>query len=250
MATYYGWEATNCTTTTSSWKWAPTCSVDQIYSTNAQLRTGSKVYKVAGNQWAEWSTATAATTATWIKADWEEHDCTWRVTYDYRHVRQPQPPTPSERLRGIMASRQAPAFLGQSRALRLPPDIREQRARQTLRRVIGDDRYRDFLRKGHVSVRGPSGLDYQIFPGHGITKVYEQGKLIERLCVVLTGDFPATDSVIMRYLLILNDETMFRAKAIRHSIAGPARQAERPKLIVEPKRLTEIYRDLKLSLQA
>jgi hypothetical protein len=97
-------------------------------------------------------------------------------------------------------------------------DIRETRARETLKRVLGDDKFKRFLKHGFVSVRAKSGLVYQIFPAHGITNVYRDGEHIERLCVVLRGSFPPTDSLIMRYLLILNDERDFRKHAIEHKV--------------------------------
>lgn len=62
-----------------------------------------------------------------------------------------------------------------------------------------------------------NGLVYQIFPGHGITCVFDQGQLVDRLCVVLRGNFPPTDSLIMRYLIILNNEQQFRSYAIKHT---------------------------------
>jgi hypothetical protein len=97
-----------------------------------------------------------------------------------------------------------------------PPDNREMRARETLRTVIGEARWRGFLKNGFIQARGKSGRFYQIFPSHHFTKVYENGILIERLCVVLKGNFPATDSLIVRYLLILNNENEFWRLAVKH----------------------------------
>lgn len=129
-------------------------------------------------------------------------------------------------------------------ALPMPADIREQRARETLRRVIGDQKYINFIKHGFISVKGRSGLVYQIFTGHGITHVFNQGNLIERLCVVLQGSFPPTDSLIMRYLLILNNEQQFRSLAIKHSISGyeRSRQDNGP---ATDKSLAEIFKELK-----
>ena len=128
-------------------------------------------------------------------------------------------PSVAERIKRIIADRCAPNFIRDRKALDFCPDIREIRARQTLRRVIGEDKFRDFIRKGFVSVRGKSGKFYQIFPGHGITSVYFCGKMVERLCVVMSGNFPPTDSLIMRYLLILNNEDQFRSLA---NVSGPS----------------------------
>jgi hypothetical protein len=131
--------------------------------------------------------------------------------------------------------------------LPIPADIREQRARETLRRVIGNDKFTNFIKHGFVSVKARSGLIYQIFTGHGITHVYDQGKLVERLCVVLQGNFPPTDSLIMRFLLILNNEQQFRSLAVKHSISGyqkneRSNQSNGP-VVMKP--LAEIFKELK-----
>jgi hypothetical protein len=133
--------------------------------------------------------------------------------------------TPAERLREILETRTAPAFISPRIPVPETQDVREQRARETLRRVLGELKFRDFLRKGFVSVRAKSGLIYQIFPGHGITAVFDKAVMVERLCVVLKGDFPPTDSIIMRYLLILNNEEQFRGLAVKHNttVSGPMR---------------------------
>lgn len=132
--------------------------------------------------------------------------------------------TPSERMREILRSRHAPAIIrGKNRtSVVFSSDIREQRARQTLRRIIGEKSFRRFLKDGFLSVTPKSGLVYRIYPGHGITEVYDRGIMVERLCVVLKGNFPPTDSLLMRYLLILNDEGEFSKYAIKHSIYSDA----------------------------
>lgn len=151
------------------------------------------------------------------------------------------PPKPAaERLREILNSRMAPGVLSSCKPLGYTQDVREVRARETLRRVLGEDRFRDFVRRGFVSVRAKSGLVYQIFPGSDFTKVYDNGKLIERLCVVLLGGFPPTDSLIMRYLMILNNEQQFRGYAIKHNVYAPT-------LPMKPdqRSLIEIFKELK-----
>lgn len=162
-----------------------------------------------------------------VSTEWEWNGCgdyttvvkVYRGAYDVQSgFIQPDMPSVADRIKRIIAERCAPNFIRDRRALDHTPDIREIRARQTLRRVIGDDKFRDFIRKGFISVRGKSGKYYQIFPGHNITSVYVCGKMIERLCVVLSGNFPPTDSLIMRYLLILNNEDQFRSLA---NVSGP-----------------------------
>jgi hypothetical protein len=157
---------------------------------------------------------------------------------EYKTVRK----SPEQKLREILQRRQSPLVITSRKSMPEPSDIREIRARETLKRVLGDDKFKSFLKKGFISVRAKSGLVYQIFPAHGITAVYRDGEMTERLCVVLKGDFPPTDSIIMRYLLILNDERDFRKHAIKHQIiqkkAAPA---------VDDRSLPEIWKGLKVA---
>jgi hypothetical protein len=150
---------------------------------------------------------------------------------------------PEDRLRQIIQSRQSPMILTSRKPVLIPQDIREVRARETLCRVIGEHKFQKFLKDGFISVRAKSGLVYQVFPGHGITAVYRDGEQIERLCVVLRGDFPPTDSLIMRYLIILNDENRFRGYAIKHQII-----VKKPQIVADERSLTEIFRELKLKV--
>jgi len=151
--------------------------------------------------------------------------------------------TPEERLKEILQARQAPMVIGTRKSLQMSADERERRARDTLRRVLGEAKFRNFIKCGFVSVKAKSGRMYQIFPGHGITCVYEGEKLVERLCVVLTGNFPPTDSLIMRYIMILNNEQQFRGFAVKHGVEGFQRRqnvAER-----DQRPLSEIFKELK-----
>lgn len=165
----------------------------------------------------------------------------WRGVYDPQSGWIHQPKTMAERIKEVIAFRNAPAFIRNRKALDRPSDIREVRARETLCRVIGEEKYRRFLVQGHVTARAKSGLVYQIFPGQGITNVYDKGKKVERLCVVLRGDFPPTDSLIMRYLMILNNEENFRSYAIQHRVAqslwpeylGQMVDSHKPKTLAE-----------------
>jgi hypothetical protein len=158
---------------------------------------------------------------------------------EHKYVAPPLP-KPSDRLREIIQARQAPMVLVSRKPILTPQDDREIRARETLFRVIGAEKFQKFLKDGFISVRAKSGLVYQIFPGHGVTAVYSNGEQIERLCVVLKGDFPPTDSLIMRYLIILNDESRFRSYAIKHQII-----TKQPQIVADERSLTEIFRELK-----
>jgi len=119
-------------------------------------------------------------------------------------------------IKELMHMRVTPRIYTHANPLGFTKDLREIRARETLHKVLGDDGYKSFLKKGFISVMAKSGLVYQIFPGGDFTKVYNRGIMIDRYCVVLQGGFPPTDSLIMRYLLILNNEKMFESFAIKH----------------------------------
>jgi hypothetical protein len=124
-----------------------------------------------------------------------------------------------ESIQEMLKRRQFPAIRSRLRPPGHTEDIREVRARDTLRRCIGDRAYQRFLTKGNICVRAKSGLVYQISPGNGLTRVYKDGVCIERMCVVLSGNFPPTDSLIARFLIIVNNEQLFRSKAnISHSV--------------------------------
>ncbi len=172
---------------------------------------------------------------------WEETGSVlgeWKVFHS-------EPPTPEERIKQIIRDRQAPMILTPRDSIRRPlqvaSDGREGRARETLHRVLGDAKFRAFLRNGFITVRAKSGLVYQILPGHGITSVYDQGKMVERLCVVLEGNFPPTDSLIMRYLLILNDEKDFRQK----SNVFPVVSKNQGRPLPDQRSLPDIFAELK-----
>lgn len=131
------------------------------------------------------------------------------------------PKTLEQRIKELLRQRVAPPIYTHAKPLGFTKDLREIRARETLHRVLGDDRYKSFLKKGFISVIAKSGLIYQIFPGHDFTKVYNRGIMVDRYCVVLQGGFPPTDSLIMRYLMILNNENQFKSYAVKHGAVQP-----------------------------
>lgn len=139
----------------------------------------------------------------------------WADSYIFNDWPHHNTPTLSvgDRFRQILQRRQGPAIISSRTPAKITSDIREMRARETLHRLLGDDKFRRFLRNGFVSVCGKSGKTYQIYPGHGMTIVYDRGVPIEKLCVVLRGDFTPTDSLITRYVMILHDELHFRGLA-------------------------------------
>ncbi len=142
--------------------------------------------------------------------------------------------TRADRLRELIRKRSGPAILIGRTPAATKYDEREERARDVLRRVVGDERYRRFLAHGFVSVKARSGRVYCIYPGHQQTLVYQNGRMIERLCVVLRGQFPPTDTLITRYLMLLNDEAGFR------KIANSSSGYERPaRTTIEARNLLE-----------
>lgn len=148
----------------------------------------------------------------------------------------------AEQIKKAIRTRIAPVIFTHAKPLGFTKDLREIRARETLQRVIGEERYRSFLKKGFISVRAKSGLFYQIYPGHDFTKVYDNGKMIDRYCVVMNGGFPPTDSLIMRYLLILNNEEMFKSYAVKH---GTGFILPYETQVNKDKSLFEVFRELK-----
>jgi hypothetical protein len=157
------------------------------------------------------------------------------------------PPVPvqiplSEQFRRILQSRQTPLFISSRTPIRAADEERELRARQTLRKILGDDGFQRFLRNGFVSVRANSGKVYQIYPGHGMTVVYDRGTPIEKLCVVLRGDFTPTDSLITRYVMIMHDEARFRTLA--NVWSAPAKRITGLRKF-DARPLTQIFQSLK-----
>jgi hypothetical protein len=155
---------------------------------------------------------------------------------------QPIPVDPAARIREIIQARQGPMILVPRAALTSPADMREVRARQTLRRILGDIEFKSFLKRGFITVKGKSGRIYQIFPGHQNVRVWDNGRQIQTLCVVLSGDFANTDSVIMRYLLILNDEDAFWKLANKFQ---PTTSSPRTTPTPDGRNLIQIFAELK-----
>lgn len=224
------------------WSGRSTTSIVDSYFSWVQKKVGSLIYETC-----KWD----GEDSTWgycgpCDTDNEYGWYSWgntSATSDAWVLSQPAPKSPSDLLREMIQARQVPmVFTPTRRPLAAQAPTRELRARATLRRVIGDEKYRRFIKHGFVAVQAASGKVYQLFPGHEMTKVYVNGKLTEKLCVVLSGDFPPTDSLIMRYLMVLNDEDDFRSRANRWGasntpLTAPGQPDQRP--------LVDIFNDLK-----
>lgn len=91
----------------------------------------------------------------------------------------------------------------------------EEKARFLLKRMIGESAFRSYLKNGFLTYRAESGLTYQIFPGYGMSHVWNNGEPVEKLCLVFQDrDIPPTDSVIMRLLMLEHNEEEFKRLAV------------------------------------
>jgi hypothetical protein len=89
-------------------------------------------------------------------------------------------------------------ILVKSRAERLYwIDKNEWTAIETLREMISESDYRKYLKYGFILVRGASGKIYQVYRKNQHIKVWQEGTLIEELCVQIADPrIPLTDKVI------------------------------------------------------
>jgi hypothetical protein len=208
-----------------------------IYTTNSTTATviPTGYYYTNG-----WSTAATTGTYTWLDTTGNFNNF---INAAYTWGQEAFAPLKSlaERVREALRTRIAPAIFTHAKPLGFTKDLREIRARETLQRVIGEDKYKSFLRKGFISVQAKSGLVYQIYPGHDFTKVYDHGKMVDRYCVVLQGGFPPTDSLIMRYLMLLNNEEQFKSYAIKHGAIVKPIQLQ----VNKQQSLLDLFRELK-----
>jgi hypothetical protein len=88
----------------------------------------------------------------------------------------------------------------------------EKKAVDTLREMISEADFRKYVKYGFVSVDAPSKRTYQIFRNNSHVKVWENGLLIEEICIsILDSSIPLTDKVIALIIMILSDESTFRS---------------------------------------
>lgn len=81
-----------------------------------------------------------------------------------------------------------------------------------LRKMISQDAFRNYLRRGIVSVTGPSGLVYAVVRRSHLVEVYRKGKLLSTLCVYLKDKtMPPTDEVVAKMIIIeCNEHDIWR----------------------------------------
>jgi len=85
----------------------------------------------------------------------------------------------------------------------------ERLALETLREQITEDDWRNYLKRGFLSVRGKSGRVYQVFPNKWHTVIWEKGKRVAVVCSRLSANVPPTDNVIAFKAIIEADEALF-----------------------------------------
>ncbi len=78
-------------------------------------------------------------------------------------------------------------------------------ALQLLRKMVAPDVFRRYLRDGFVSVRGASGLVYQI-DRVNLISVWDRGARVCTLCVHMRDRLPPTDEVVAKMLIVECDE--------------------------------------------
>jgi len=93
-----------------------------------------------------------------------------------------------------------------------PCSHEESIALEALRETITEDEYRRYLRNGFLSVRGASGLVYQICRStHHMIKVWRGNKMVEEICVSIKNvSVPPTDAVIAFKTIVEADEDDIR----------------------------------------
>jgi len=86
--------------------------------------------------------------------------------------------------------------------------VSEQRAEVLLRDVLTSSQYHQLRRRGYIDVPSPTRTSrvYRIPRSRDQVRVYEDGRLIERLCVQSIEPMPSGDIVVMHKLMIEGNE--------------------------------------------
>jgi hypothetical protein len=200
--------------------YTPTLTYD-TYDTNTNWtwnnQTTTPLTYTNHNTCANWSTHTITYGPYTLTTDYTGYYTSTTDTTGTTYWTQTPQLTPQQKLQQALQARHTPHIITTRKHTPHTQDPKETKARETLQLCLGETLYRKYLKHGFITAQAKSGKTYQIYPGHGITNVYKNGQMIERLCVILNGDYPPADSLIMRYLLILNDEQTFRSKAVHHA---------------------------------
>jgi len=157
--------------------------------------------------------------------------------------RNSKPKTAQEKLQEIIQARHTPAIHTNRQVMRVSADPREVKAHDTLQLLIGPQRYRQFLKNGYVTIHSQqNGKTYQVYPGTKFTHVYDHGKREQDLCIYLAHDFPPTDQLIAKILLIQTDPNHYHRIANKHR---PSQKSILAPLPASTLSLPEIYKELK-----
>jgi hypothetical protein len=89
--------------------------------------------------------------------------------------------------------------------------VAEQRAETLLRDVLSSGQFHQLRRRGYLDVPSPSRptRTYRIPRSRDQVRVYENGRLIERLCVQAIEPVPSGDIVLMHKLMIEGNEAEY-----------------------------------------
>lgn len=161
----------------------------------------------------------------WQQSDWAEPtiNISFNPTYssEYCYGTWAQAcPSKEDILRQRMRNNLAPKIITKNRDLwgvSISDD--ERRARQLLFELVGEASFRRYLRRGFIMVQGRSGTMYKISGGTTRVISYVKGpngnfEPYESFCVQFKQyDLPFTDGVIMRKLLVENDEFSLRKES-------------------------------------
>lgn len=97
--------------------------------------------------------------------------------------------------------------LSSSSAYRARMDA-ERRAEILLSEILRPEEYRQLKRRGYLDVPSPSRPQrtYRVPRSRDQVRVYEEGRLIERLCIQSIEPVPYADVVVMHKLMIEGNE--------------------------------------------
>ena len=86
--------------------------------------------------------------------------------------------------------------------------VSEQRAEVLLKDMLTPGQFHQLCRRGYLDVPSPSRSNrtYRIPRSRDQVRVYEEGRLIERLCVQAVEPVPTGDVVLMHKLMIEGNE--------------------------------------------
>jgi hypothetical protein len=230
-ATYATWGGTECKVR-GTIKWESPLS-----------RSASSTGETWYNQSAGWATIEGALSVSASNSIiYDASSATWMEAEAKLSPRDRLRAAIKNRLRGNMP---APAII--RRAPISEADIREARARATLRKIVGEKQFANFLRNGFVTIRNPkSGYTYVIpYNSNNLTRVYKDGKLVERLCIHLRHGFTPTDFVITMCLMAFNNDKDIWKVGIKHGFAHRNTVYERKAPNDEEKSLAELFNQFK-----